>query len=229
MPRALRVGWDDQGELGGRGLAPLADRCEERLAQNRLVHDHEHVGLLARRLGDRPRCAHWGRPQPCVPARSGCRAASSTSSAGCVEMMISSGRYSWAASLIACSGSGSATAPRCDSASWRRSRRAPRASLGARAAAVGVDDEARARLVLRGDDGDADRAFGGALRRRRSNLAGDRLVGHDEDVPRLAAQWTFSGSGSSTGTRSPFMTAVAAPRTPYSVRGCLRPAESRRS
>ena len=72
---------------------------------------------------------------------------------------------------------------RCDAGLVEKVERAPQAALGARAAAVGVDDEARARLVLRGDDRDADRAFGGALPQGvDQNLAGDRLVGDDEDV-----------------------------------------------
>jgi hypothetical protein len=59
------------------------------------------------------------------------------------------------------------------------------AAVGARAAAVLVDDEARRRIVLRRDDRDADRALRGPLfDRLEERPARDGLVGDDEDVTR---------------------------------------------
>jgi hypothetical protein len=64
---------------------------------------------------------------------------------------------------------------------------AAQAPLGARAPAVRVDDETRAWLVLRTDDGDADgpllRALAEGVDERPPR---DGLVGDDEDVTRLA-------------------------------------------
>jgi hypothetical protein len=109
--------------------------------------------------------------------------------------------------------------------------RPPEAPFRRRTALVLVDDEARARGVLRADDGDADRPLGGALANRVEERApDDRLVRDDEDVPRARSrrsaprrrrfpQGTISSIGagfrpSSTGL--PFSTACRAPRTPYS-------------
>jgi hypothetical protein len=63
--------------------------------------------------------------------------------------------------------------------------------LGARAAAVRVDDEARSGLVLRGDDGDSDRALLRPLAQELNEpLAGNGLVGDDQNVARLGANAT---------------------------------------
>jgi hypothetical protein len=66
--------------------------------------------------------------------------------------------------------------------------RPTQAPLGARAPAVRVDDEARPGLVLGGDDGDSDRPLRRPLPQQLDEpLAGDGLVGDDQDVARLGA------------------------------------------
>jgi hypothetical protein len=60
--------------------------------------------------------------------------------------------------------------------------------LGARAPAVRINDEARSGLILRGDDGDADRPLLRALAQQLDEaLAGNGFVGDDENVARLGA------------------------------------------
>jgi hypothetical protein len=60
--------------------------------------------------------------------------------------------------------------------------------LGARAPAVRINDEARSGLVLRGDDGDADRPLLRPLAQQLDEaLAGNGFVGDDENVARLGA------------------------------------------
>jgi hypothetical protein len=66
--------------------------------------------------------------------------------------------------------------------------RPAQAPLSARAPAVRVDDEARSGLVLRGDDGDSNRPLLRALAQQFDEpLAGNGLVGDDQDVARLGA------------------------------------------
>jgi hypothetical protein len=60
--------------------------------------------------------------------------------------------------------------------------------LGARAPAVRINDEARSGLVLRGDDGDADRPLLRPLAQQLDEaLAGNGFVGDDQNVARLGA------------------------------------------
>jgi hypothetical protein len=60
--------------------------------------------------------------------------------------------------------------------------------LGARAPAVRINDEARSGLILRGDDGDADRPLLRPLAQQLDEaLAGNGFVGDDENVARLGA------------------------------------------
>jgi hypothetical protein len=60
--------------------------------------------------------------------------------------------------------------------------------LGARAPAVRINDEARSGLVLRGDDGDADRPLLCPLAQQLDEaLAGNGFVGDDQNVARLGA------------------------------------------
>jgi hypothetical protein len=69
--------------------------------------------------------------------------------------------------------------------------RPAQAPLGARAPAVRVDDEARSGLVLGGDDGDSDRPLLRPLAKEVDEpLAGNGLVGDDQDVARLGANGT---------------------------------------
>jgi hypothetical protein len=60
--------------------------------------------------------------------------------------------------------------------------------LGVRAPAVRINDEARSGLVLRGDDGDADRPLLRPLAQQLDEaLAGNGFVGDDQNVARLGA------------------------------------------
>jgi hypothetical protein len=187
--RALGVGGDQDGEVDRAGFVPLTHGGQQRLAEHRLVRDHEHGCSLARRLqvdlymldGNVDRLASAldeVRPQPTrlqLPGMCG--------DDHLVRLVLVDGVLDRLERVGVDHGPA-----RCDAGFVQEVERAPQPSLGTRAAAVRIDDEPRARLVLRRDDRDADRPGLRPLHEQvDEGLARDRLVRDDEDVPRLGA------------------------------------------
>ena len=96
----------------------------------------------------------------------------------------------------------------------QRSERPVEASAGRRAPRVLVDDVRRVRVADRSEDGDEVHAVGGtALQRLDQARPGDRLVGDDQDVAHVVRT---SSTSSASCSRAPLKTACRAPSTPYS-------------
>ena len=151
-----------------------------------LVGDHQRdLERQALRARGRRRRARPAGPWRCGSARSGRAAASRSCWAGWVETMISSGRCSATASIVAENGSASPTSPVASMpSSCERREREVDAHLRRFAHRLVVDHQAGGRVALRHHQAEADRPRRRGRARRRAACAPPsvRLATH-EDLP----------------------------------------------
>ena len=166
-----------------RGLR--AQVLDQLLAAGGLVGDHErHLERQALLLEVGRRRARPAARRRSGCARSGPAAASRSCVAGWVETMISSGRRSAMASIVARKGSGSPTSPVASMPSRRnRRQRQVDAHLRRFAHRLVVDHEARRGLALGHHQAEADVAGRRARAHGVEQLrAAERAVGDDQDL-----------------------------------------------